>query len=139
MKKFLTVLLTLCIFACAKEDPKKEITIQTKDKEVKYNVEIAKTKEELEKGLMFRETLNTDSGMFFEFEEVNGAVMWMKNTKISLDILFMSPEGKIVCIKESATPMSEDFIICREKVASSLEVNAGEVAKHNIKIGDTVK
>lgn len=64
--------------------------------------------------------------------------MWMKDTKISLDMLFVGPDGSIIKIVEATKPMSENLIISEEPVRAVIELNAGQVKRHNIKIGDKV-
>ena len=62
----------------------------------------------------------------------------MKNTKIPLDMLFVAPDGSISMIKENAQPMSEDLIISRDPVRAVIELNAGQVRRNQIKVGDKV-
>ena len=123
--------------------PKKEsgnLVISTENGDVIYTVEEAQKPEELEKGLMNRHQLATDGGMIFDLSKVNNQIaMWMKDTHISLDMLFVNANGTIFFIKEKATPMSEELIIAPEPATVVIELNAGEVEKHGIKTGDTVK
>ena len=65
--------------------------------------------------------------------------MWMKDTKLSLDMLFLTKEGVVYWIKENAQPYSEELIVAPFPAAAVLEINAGDVAKHQIKIGQRVK
>jgi len=117
----------------------------------KINVEFAVTSEEQEKGLMFRESLCDNCGMLFVFEDEEIHNFWMRNTLISLDIMFIAEDGKIV---EVIPNMPTDPCIgvdfskqdCITPVASSqtpqkyvLEVNAGFSKKHDIKVGDFVE
>jgi uncharacterized membrane protein (UPF0127 family) len=104
-----------------------------------FLVEIAETPEQRAQGLMFRRQLDAGAGMLFLFggSEVRG--MWMKNTLIPLDMLFIDEEGKIVRIEESTVPHSERAIISGEPVAAVLEVNAGTASRLMIKPGDRVR
>ncbi len=141
MSKFLNLFLALMIIAgCS---PKKEdgnLVISTENGDVIYNVKEAQKPEELEKGLMSREQLAENGGMIFDLSKVDNQVaMWMKDTQLSLDMLFVNANGKIFFIKEKATPMSEELIIAPEPAMAVVELNAGDVEKHGIKIGDTVK
>ena len=89
---------------------------------------------------MNRDSLAADSGMIFNLADVeNQVAMWMKDTKIPLDMLFVNSNGRIFFIEENATPMSEELIIAPEPALAVIELNAGDVKKHGIKIGDTVK
>jgi len=117
----------------------------------KINIELAVTSEEQEKGLMFRESLCDNCGMLFVFDKVGLYPFWMRNTLISLDIIFIAEDGKIV---EIIPNMPTDPCIgvdfskqdCITPVASSqtphkyvLEVNAGFSKQHDIKVGDSVE
>ena len=105
---------------------------------VTYTVEEAISIEQKTKGLMFREHMDKDKGMVFFNEEERPMAMWMKNTYISLDMIFADKNGKIVCIFENTTPESTDIINCDKPVKLTLELNAGEVKAHNIKLGDGI-
>lgn len=87
---------------------------------------------------MHRSTLAFNSGMIFNIYPVRPTAMWMKDTKISLDMLFVGPDGSIIKIVEATKPMSENLIISEEPVRAVIELNAGQVKRHNIKIGDKV-
>lgn len=132
------VLLLLC--GCFKTD-KTKLTINTENGPIAYYVETASTLKELETGLMNRESLARDSGMLFDLSQVKGTItaMWMKDTKLSLDMLFLTKEGDIFWIKENAEPYSEELIIAPFPAAAVLEVNGGDVAKNHIKVGQRVE
>ncbi len=138
-----TILATLLLFACSQETVQRPTTplfVDTSSSgEVRFNVEVAKTPLELQQGLMHRTEMASNNGMIFVFDPVRPVQMWMKNTKLSLDMLFVAANGKIVMIKEKATPMSETRITCKEPVRAVVELNAGQVKRHNIKVGDTVR
>ncbi len=142
MSKFFTVLLgTLFLFACSPENeqrPTSPLIINTANGEVRFNVETAQTLEELQTGLMYRTEMPANNGMIFNIYPVRPTGMWMKNTKIALDMLFVAPNASIIMIKENATPMSEDLIICKEPVRAVIELNAGQVRRYGIKVGDKV-
>ena len=136
--KIFAVLLVLC--GCQKTETSK-LVIETETGDIAYNIEVASTIEALEEGLMNREVLATDGGMLFDLSIVPNKVtaMWMKDTKISLDMLFLTKEGVVFWIKEKAQPFSEELIIAPFPAAAVLELNAGDVEKHKIKIGQRVK
>lgn len=108
-------------------------------KEHCFFVELAKTEEELKKGLMFREYLNPDSGMLFVFDEKKIYPFWMKNTLIPLDIIWLNQEKEVVFI-------SKDTRLCLENNCKSivpdkeskyvLEINGGIADKINLGVGD---
>ena len=98
-------------------------------------VEIADTPETQIKGLMGRKNLSTNKGMLFVFKRLKPREFWMKNTPISLDIIFIGADGCILNIAESATPMSERGYRSDGPVKYVVEVRAG-FAKH-FKIGSS--
>ena len=107
-----------------------------------YFVEVADTKEKMIKGLMFRKTLQTDGGMLFLFDDSHHqpVAMWMKNTFVSLDMLFIDSNNVIIGIAENTEPLSLNTISpTNKKVSAVLEINAGEVKKHKIKTGYSVR
>ena len=146
MTKFIKLLMAAFLLAsCSPKDENAEkangnLVISTSGGDVYYQVENARAPQELETGLMNRDSLAEDAGMIFDLSHVSNKVaMWMKDTRISLDMLFVRPDGQIFWIFENAQPMSEEYIIAPEPAAAVIEINAGDVKKHNIQIGDTVK
>lgn len=134
--------LSLLVISCSKEPeirPTTPLVIKTADGEVIYNVEVATSPEELQKGLMKRESMPENSGMIFNMYPVRPTAMWMKDTLIPLDMLFIAPDGNISLIYENTKPMSEDLLISRQPVRAVIELNAGQVQKNNIKVGDSVR
>ena len=103
-----------------------------------FDVEIADTPKKLKIGLMFRKHLDTDKGMLFLFHKKRLAQMWMKNTYISLDMLFFDTDGKIVKIIENTTPFSLQLLPSDVPVAGVLEVNAGTAQQLNIRVNDYI-
>ena len=116
----------------------KNIIIKNNYKDIYFNVEIARKKIDRDKGLMFRKNLNLDKGMLFIFPNESKVSMWMKNTLISLDIIFISKNYKIVDIINNAKAMSKEILTSKVKAKYALEINAGLVKKLNIKIGNNI-
>lgn len=137
-KLFLAALLLVSCSSEEEQKPMSPLLIQTANGDVRFSVEVAQTPEELQKGLMHRTNLGFTNGMIFSIYPVRPTAMWMKNTKIPLDMLFIAPDATISLIKENAEPMSEELIISRDPVRAVLEINAGQVKRHGIKIGDKV-
>ncbi len=134
-------IIALLAVACTKEPEPKPTTplvIKTTNGDARFSVEVANTPEDLQTGLMYRTNLAFNSGMTFNIYPVRPTAMWMKNTKIPLDMLFVAPDGSISMIKENAQPMSEDLIISRDPVRAVIELNAGQVRRNQIKVGDKV-
>ena len=102
-----------------------------------FNVEMAISPEERSRGWMFRTEMANDAGMLFDFGGARNISMWMKNTFVSLDMLFADENYKIIFIKENAIPLSEDIISSPEKIRYVLEVPAGTVQRLGIEIGDS--
>ncbi len=104
-----------------------------------FQVEIAKTAEERARGLMFREQLNSDAGMLFDFQHERPVFFWMKNTFLPLDIIFARADGTIVRIAANATPFSEEMIPSGEPVRFVLEVVAGTASRLDIRPGHQLR
>lgn len=104
-----------------------------------FIVEVATDEAEREQGLMNRQSMKPDRGMIFDFGTDKPVYMWMKNTYLPLDMLFIDRSGKITYIKRNALPLSEDIIASQGPVRFVLEINAGVSDTLGIKIGDMVK
>ena len=114
------------------------LTIATETDAVMFTVEIADTDELRSRGLMFRQRLPEDRGMLFDFGEPRQVSMWMKNTYISLDMLFIRADGKIAYIAENTVPKSLDTVGVSEPVLAVLELAGGTSRKLGLRAGDTV-
>ena len=105
----------------------------------RFDVEVARTPAERARGLMFRRTLAADSGMIFLFESARPVAMWMKNTVIPLDMLFIGRDWRILRIAERATPYSEEAIPSGGPVIAVLELAGGGVERLGLRPGDRVR
>jgi len=103
-----------------------------------FTVELAVNDAERERGLMFRKELPEGQGMLFDFQRDQPVAFWMHNTYISLDMLFIRGDGRIVRIEESAKPESDRLIPSGAPVRAVLEVIAGTTRQLGIKPGDRV-
>ncbi len=103
-----------------------------------FEVEVARTVEERSRGLMHRRYMPADRGMLFDFGVDGPVAMWMKDTFIPLDMLFIRKDGTIARIAENTEPHSTRTISSGEDVRSVLELNGGTAAKLGIKAGDRV-
>ncbi|MFN5609550.1 MAG: DUF192 domain-containing protein [Holosporales bacterium] len=107
---------------------------------VVLQVEVAQTDAQRQQGLMFRRDLAPDGGMLFIFPEGYGVpTMWMKNTPLSLDMVFFDKKGIVVDILRGTVPFSEEVLRPRGGAASVLEVPAGAAAAQRITIGDRLQ
>lgn len=103
-----------------------------------YSVEIAQKPEELEAGLMFRKDFPSDRAMLFIFSDQHDIMMWMKNTPLPLDMVFVDNDGKVVSVAYNTTPESTILISSGFPTRYVVELNAGEIKKMNLKRGDCV-
>lgn len=108
--------------------------------DVCFNVEIANNEEDRKKGLMNRHFLPENEGMLFIFEKEEIYPFWMKNTLISLDIIWINENMKIIDIKEAEPCISEDCKIYnpRDKALYVLEINKGLSRKHQLMVNDKI-
>lgn len=126
--------------AAAQDPPRKErLVITTSSGNHTFDVEVAKSREQQSRGLMFRRKLGPHDGMLFVHEKPQYVTMWMRNTYIPLDMIFILPDGKVHRIEPSAEPLSERIIDSGEKVTAVLEVAGGTADKIGLKPGDTVR
>jgi uncharacterized membrane protein (UPF0127 family) len=114
------------------------LEIVTKSGVIPFTVEIAQTNEERQKGLMFRRELPDGKGMLFDFSPEQNVSMWMKNTLISLDMIFIRADGRILRIAENTPTESEKIIPSGGPVRGVLEVIAGTARRYGIEPGDRV-
>jgi len=145
---FVFVLLAACFasYAIAQNQPVQDLStfprttleIATKPHAQKFNVWVADTPARQAQGLMFVRDLPADEGMIFPNEKPRLAAFWMKNTYISLDLIFIAPNGRIAKIAANAPPFSLETISSGEPISAVLELKAGESARRGVKVGDLV-
>ncbi len=135
------------------------VAIETQQGIASFQVEYPRTSAEKARGLMFRTQMNDDAGMIFHYNSPSDISMWMENTYLSLDMLFIKPledkkqpasivgnpqlenyklGGEIVHIAKHTTPLSRATISSGQKVIAVLEIKAGKADAKNIKVGDKV-
>jgi hypothetical protein len=133
--------LVLLVVACkAKDDGLTELKVMTQNGPVTYRVEVALTREDMAQGLMNRQELAPDSGMLFNVGGQQGISMWMKDTYIPLDMIFINQEGTIIAVAENTEPLSTELITPQtdEPIFAVIEVNGGDLKKNGIAVGDIV-
>ncbi|NBC34029.1 MAG: DUF192 domain-containing protein [Alphaproteobacteria bacterium] len=119
--------------------PTEELRIESgSGGDYRFTVELAVTPQQQARGLMFREEMAPDHGMLFLFDPVRPVSFWMRNTPLSLDMLFIDAEGLITNIAARTTPMSDRSYASAGPVRAVLEVNAGVAALLGIEPGDRV-
>lgn len=138
MLRYLVIIsLLFCITPAHAEDTYFEearIALIDGNKQQKIKVQIAKTREQLKEGLMWRETLAPYAGMLFDFGANYPLVMWMKNTLISLDMVFYNEEKKVVHIAKRTTPHSLARIATPREARYVLEIPAGMADAYQIRL-----
>ena len=120
--------------------PEGELTIVTAEgARHTFRVEMARTPSQHRRGLMYRRELAKDHGMLFLYDPVRAVSMWMKNTYIPLDMLFIKPSGRIARIHERAVPETTTPIPSGGPVKAVLELRGGTADRLDIETGDTVE
>jgi hypothetical protein len=119
--------------------PRSTLTIHGSGSGHVFRVWIADTPERQQQGLMFVRDLPADEGMLFVNQDPRPMSMWMKNTYIALDMLFVDSRGRILRIFERTVPQSLETLGHSEPVRAVLELRGGEVARRGLKVGDRVE
>jgi uncharacterized membrane protein (UPF0127 family) len=119
--------------------PTERITVATRGARLlSYTAWRAETARMREQGLMYVRELPPDRAMIFVYAPAQPVAMWMKNTYVPLDMLFVDERGCVVTIAENAGPLSLDTIHSRHPVVLVVELRAGTVATERISVGDRV-
>lgn len=115
------------------------VIVSGEDRHV-FEVEMAMTSEQRARGLMFRRSLPPNAGMLFDYgPKPQRAMMWMKNTYVPLDMLFIAADGRIESIAERTVPFSLETVSSRGAVLGVLELNGGTAARLGLAPGDLVE
>lgn len=113
------------------------LDVETADgRRIRLSVELARTPDELSQGLMQRPSLAANAGMLFDFGYPQRVTMWMKDTLISLDMLFVAADGRITAIARRTQPLSLETISAPGQVRAVLELNGGAAERLRINPGD---
>ncbi len=104
-----------------------------------FDIEVASSEQEKSLGLMFRTALGDNEGMLFPYPAEHSITMWMHNTYIPLDMVFIHSDGTIARIEERAEPLSDRIIPSGSAVAAVLELAGGASSRLGIKPGDKVR
>lgn len=118
---------------------KEPLTISSKDgRKHSFIIEVAKTPKEQEIGEMFRTSIPENGGMLFMWPAPQRSMMWMKNTLVSLDMVFIGVDHHIQAIAENTVPYSLAPVSSQGPVIATLELKGGITEKLGIKVGDVV-
>ena len=119
--------------------PTERLVIATRDnRRVEFNVEMALTPEQQMVGLMFRTALADNEGMIFDWGAPRESAMWMRNTLIPLDMVFIAADGRIHRVAERTVPLSLATVESRGPVRATLELAGGAAERLNLRVGDRV-
>jgi len=119
--------------------PRDVLLVETGSSQYRFEVEVADDPAERAEGLMNRQSLADNAGMLFLYPKPQPVEFWMKNTPLSLDIVFVRADGTIARIAADTTPMSEDLIPSGEPVRAVLEVKAGTMRHLGVTVGDRLR
>ena len=120
--------------------PKEKLVIVGHDgRDHVFNVEMALSEDQQTVGEMFRKSVAPDGGMLFDWGFARPSQMWMRNTLVRLDMVFINADGTIRAIAENTTPRSLAVIDSHGPVRATLELAGGITAKLGIRVGDVVK
>ncbi|MFN5352070.1 MAG: DUF192 domain-containing protein [Alphaproteobacteria bacterium] len=128
-------LLIYCCFAIKATASESQLSIANK---LSLNIKVADNDSARMKGLMFVNNLPENEGMLFIMEDEAEVNMWMKNTYIPLDMIFVNSNKEIVSMAENTKPLSTEIISSKNKVKYVLEINGGLAKKSGLKIGDKI-
>ena len=131
-----SILVSLAAFAA--ELPRDVVLVETSSSQYRFEVEIADDATERSEGLMGRAYLADNAGMLFLYPETRPVEFWMKNTPLSLDILFITTDGRVHHIAENTKPLSTDTIPSNGVVYGVIELKAGSAARMKIRPGAQV-
>lgn len=117
---------------------KAPLVIRTDKEKVHFDVEIARTSEQKQRGLMYRQDFPTDRAMLFAFGQEQMVSMWMLDTPLPLDMLFLNSSGRIVSVHTGALPYSPALISSVYPAAFVIELNEGQVDAKQLAVGQKV-
>lgn len=129
--------LALCATGCTEKISEQLPTTSMQIGSVTYTLEIAANDAQRARGLMFRDQMPAEHGMIFIFDDEQVRSFWMKNTRIPLDIIYLSDQGKVVSIK-SMKPFDEKSVSSEFPARFAIELNAGQAQRCGILPGDVI-
>ncbi len=133
-----TFLFSTNSFASEVDFDVEQVSIETINGIITFDMEMALNQEQRRQGLMFRTELGSHRGMLFDYGYPFMASMWMKNTLLPLDMLFIRADGKISQIHRRAIPGDLTPINSKEPIRSVIEIKGGQSISLGISIGDTI-
>ena len=134
----LTVISARAEVAADAQQALQPLKITTQTGEHAFSVEVANTEPQRERGLMYRRYMPADRGMLFDFKTDQPVMMWMKNTYIPLDMVFIGRDGHVTALAANTEPLSERIISSNGPAFAVLELNAGVIASIGLAVGDRI-
>ncbi|MDP3986859.1 MAG: DUF192 domain-containing protein [Nanoarchaeota archaeon] len=136
---FVFVVFLIIAIVSVKEKDSNSLMICVEDKAC-FDVEIASSVEDRERGLSGRESLDLDKGMFFVFPQERDYGFWMKDMSFPIDLLWIDKEGEIVGLEKNMQPCKEscEVFYSLENISYVLEINAGLAEEYNLREGDFI-
>ena len=119
--------------------PRETLTIVSNSKPIAFDIEVADNQAELSRGMMFRDVVPNNTGMLFKFGDPLIASIWMKNTSVFLDVIFVRADGRILKIEHSAKPYSLRSMTSEAPVTAVFEIGGGQANALGIRPGDVVQ
>ena len=135
----LAAVLTIHAGNAAQQKRLETLVITSGDQKHSFSIEVAETEQQKSLGLMFSKSLDPGKGMLFPYAKPQELTMWMRNTYIPLDMVFIKANGTIHRIAENTEPFSEDIVASQGEVTAVLELAGGVTRKLGIKAGDSVQ
>ena len=128
----------MTLFSPALALRRETMTLVTAQGQKQISVEITESDTEKARGLMFRTRLADNEGMLFFYDQPQEITMWMRNTYIPLDMVFIRPDGVVQRIVARTEPLSEAIISSVDKVVACLELAGGAAERLGLKVGDRI-
>ncbi|MEZ5842482.1 MAG: DUF192 domain-containing protein [Hyphomicrobiaceae bacterium] len=132
------IFLMLALMPAAAKMRHETLRVKTATAEHHFKIEVAVDEEDKRRGLMFRRSVPALTGMLFPYDAPEEVTMWMQNTYVSLDMIFIRADGVIHRIAKRTEPLSERIIASEGAVTAVLEIAAGEADRLGISPGDRV-
>lgn len=135
---FAGLLVVIAVSMAAAAPRLEPLTFETTGGPRVFQIELALTPDQRQTGLMYRRSLADDHGMLFDFDTPQEITMWMQNTYVSLDMVFVSAEGRVTHIAERTEPLSTRVVASQGPARYVVEIPAGAAKRIGLKVGDKV-
>ena len=137
-KIYLALCVILCLSGCGRQSETTNVIFYTETGQFQYTQETARTSQQKQTGLMHRKSIASDAGMIFIYDMPEQVGIWMKDTLIPLDIIFISCQNTVDKIVHAFPPESLNVVYPNDKICFISELQSGQAKKIALKTGDTV-